>query len=89
MLKGYHDSLQSLCHHYHPLSRLRDAVAGVLSANEEKDWAYFWVKIVVNHVIPLTPNVGRAVVVVIQDLIEPILLLIEDELILWVLRFGF
>ena len=71
MFEGNDESLQSLSHDDDPLSGLRHAIAGVLSADEQKHWSNFRIEVVVNYIITLAELLGAAVVIMINQLIEP------------------
>lgn len=71
MLEGNDKSLQSLSHDDHPLPRLRDTITGVLSTDEQKHGSNLRIEVVVDYIIPLAELLGAAVIIVIDQLIEP------------------
>lgn len=85
VLKSDDKPLQSLCHNDDPLPCFRDATACVLTADEEKDWTNFRVEVIINNKVALTKLLAAAVIIVINQLIEPQLLLCKGQLMCWVL----
>lgn len=79
MLEHDDESLPSLGHDDGPLSGLRDAAACVLAADVEEDGSYVGVEVVADDKVALFPVGGGFVIEMIEDLIEPVLLLVIDE----------
>lgn len=71
MLEGNDKSLQSLSHDDDPLPRLRDTITGVLSTDEQKHGSNLRIEVVVDYIVPLAELLGAAVIIVIDQLIEP------------------
>ena len=73
MLECNHHSLEPLCVSQNPSAGLWHAIASPLPANVEENGSYFRIEVLVIDPIPLVPVSGISVVVVVQNLVEPML----------------
>ena len=82
MLKDNDETHPSLCHNDRPLPGIGDAVAGILPADVQNDGPNIRFEVVIDNIVSLFPVGCCFVVVVVEDLVEPVLFLGEFEFML-------